>query len=115
MAIPAPSGQAGQWGGPLHAVRGSPQAGAGVAGARGGVRVPGGSVGDNLLSLVFCVHGVSGQDTAHHVPGALASGEQRSVVRWAGPDGRGGCERLMAATAGGWESGGLSFSNDLLG
>lgn len=73
------SERAGQWGGPLHAVRSFPQAGAGVDSARGGVCVAGGSVGDPLMLLVFCVHGVSGEDTTHHVPGI--SGQRRAARR----------------------------------
>lgn len=39
-----------------------------------------GFCGDNLLFLVFCVHGLSGQDTAHHVPGG--SGRALGRARW---------------------------------
>lgn len=38
----------------------------------------GGYLGDNLMFLMFCLHRVSGQDTAHHVPGVF--GQRREAL-----------------------------------
>lgn len=74
------SERAGQWGRALHAVRGVPQADAGWT-VQPVVRVwPGGSVGEGLLLLLtFCIHGVSGQNTAHRLPGTC--GQRRAAQR----------------------------------
>lgn len=50
-----------------------------VDSADGDGGVAGGSVRDNSLLFLFCVHGVSGQDTARHVPGV--SGQRRAAQR----------------------------------
>lgn len=89
-------------------VRARRAAGGGVCGAVASVR-------DDPLLFVVCVHGVGGQNTLTPFLPSLASGERHSVVCTARPDGRGGCDRAMASTAGGRERGGPSFSGDLLG